>query len=69
MPAQRYRPPEIGDLLAVRSHDPRVPETQVVIDRVADAGAWLLLSGSWQGTDLEVVIRRVAATALQPLEK
>jgi hypothetical protein len=55
----RYRPPRPGDLLAIRSTDPYLNEVQVVVDTVADNGTYLLISGTWQDHDLEVVLRRV----------
>jgi hypothetical protein len=62
----RYRPPRPGDLLTVRSTDPYLDEVQVMVDRVADNGGYLLIAGSWGGHDLEVVLRRVGET--NPLE-
>lgn len=57
-----HRTPRPGDLLAVRSSDPYAPETQVVLDRVVDNGATLLMAGRWGAVDLEVLVRRVGAT-------
>lgn len=54
-----FRPPRVGDLLAVRSTDPYLDEAQVVIDTVADHGSFLLLSGIWDDHKLEVLVRRV----------
>lgn len=64
-----HRPPRPGDLLAVRVTDPYWPEEQVVIDAVVDNGATLLMTGAWQGRNLEVLIRRVGGTSPSPLEK
>lgn len=64
MPA--YRPPRPGDLLAVRTSDPHADEAQVVIDRVVDNGATLLIAGAWGGRDLEVLIRRVGTLPSPP---
>lgn len=58
-----YRPPRVGDLLAVRTSDPYGDEQQVVLHTVTDTGAALLLAGTWRGTNLEVLIRRVGDTA------
>jgi len=63
-----YRPLRAGDLLAVRSNDPRFDEIQVRIHRVADNGATLLLAGDWDGRDLEVLVRRVGETQPRPPE-
>lgn len=54
-----YRPPRVGDLLAVRTSDPHIGEQQVVVHTVADNGGHIFLAGHWQGIDLEVVIRRI----------
>lgn len=64
----RFRPPRVGDLLAVRSNDPYLDEAQVVVDKVVDHGTFLLISGAWQGRDLEVVVRRVGDPHYQPME-
>lgn len=64
----RFRPPRPGDLMAVRSSDPYLDEVQVVVDRVVDHGSFLLISGAWQGRDLEVVLRRVGEHHPQQLE-
>ena len=64
----RYRPPRPGDLMAVRSSDPHLDEASVLIHTVADTGAYLLVSGTWQDHDLEVVIRRVGEPTLQHRE-
>ena len=56
-----YRPPRPGDVMAVRSSDPYLDEVSVQIHTVADNGTYLLLSGTWQDRDLEVVIRRVGS--------
>ena len=63
-----FRAPRPGDLLAVRSSDPRFEEVHVVVDQVADHGSFLLISGTWEGCDLEVVIRRVGQPTLHPQE-
>jgi hypothetical protein len=63
-----FRPPRPGDLLTVRSSDPYLDEVQVVVDTVADNGGYLLISGAWQGHDLEVLIRRVGDPTLNPQE-
>lgn len=63
-----YRAPRPGDLLAVRSSDPRFDEAHVQIDTVADTGDYLLLSGTWQKTNIEIVIRRVGEPTLKFLE-
>lgn len=57
-----YRLPRPGDTLAVRTSDPHGDEHHVLIHTVADNGGYLVLSGAWRGTDLEVVIRRVGNT-------
>ena len=66
MPA--YRMPRVGDLLAVRTTDPHDDEHHVVLHTVADTGDYLLLAGTWQDTDLEVLIRRVGGPTLHPQE-
>lgn len=57
-----YRLPRVGDLLAVRTSSPHDDETHVVIERVADNGGVLVLAGTWQDRDLEVIVRRVGDT-------
>jgi hypothetical protein len=58
-----YRPPRVGDLLAVRTSDPYDDrEDQVVLHTVTDNGAALLLAGTWRNTNLEILIRRVGDT-------
>lgn len=57
-----YRPPRPGDLIAVRTSDPRDDEYHVVLHTVADTGDVLYLAGAWQDCDLEVVVRRVGNT-------
>lgn len=57
MPA--YRLPRPGDLLAVRTTSPYEDEQHIVLDRVADNGNVLVMSGRWGDSDLEVVLRRV----------
>jgi hypothetical protein len=54
-----YRTPRVGDLLAVRTSDIHDDEHHVVIHSVADNGNVLVLAGTWQDKDLEVVVRRV----------
>jgi hypothetical protein len=63
-----FRPPRIGDLMAVRTTDPYLDEVHVVVDRVADHGSFLLISGAWGEHDLEVVVRRVGEHQHQPME-
>lgn len=55
-----YRPPRVGDLLAVRTSSPHDDEHHVVIHTVADTGGVLFLAGTWKDCDLEVVVRRVS---------
>lgn len=57
-----YRAPRPGDLVAIRSSDPRYDEAQVVLDTVADCGDYIVLSGAWKGTTLEVIVRRVGGS-------
>lgn len=57
-----YRPPRPGDLLAVRITSPHGDEQHIVIDRVADNGNVLVLSGAWRETNLEILVRRVGDT-------
>lgn len=63
-----FRPPRPGDLMAVRTTDPYLDEVHVVVDRVADHGSFLLISGAWGEHDLEVVVRRVGEHQHQPME-
>lgn len=56
-----YRPPRVGDILAVRSTDPHLDEATVVVETVADNGGYLLIAGRWGQHDLEVVLRRVGS--------
>lgn len=63
-----YRLPRVGDLLAVRTTDPFDDEGQVPIASVVDAGDYLILSGAWRKTSIEVVIHRVGQTTLNPME-
>jgi hypothetical protein len=64
-----YRPPRRGDLFAVRSKsDPYLDEIQVRVDSVVDNGKHLLITGAWQGRDLEFLVIRVGDTQPQPLE-
>lgn len=62
-----YRAIRPGDLLAVRTNDPDLPEVQVVLDTVADNGDFMFLAGAWGERDLEIVIRRVADTNLHSI--
>jgi hypothetical protein len=62
-----YRPPRVGDLIAVRSNDPYGSEQQVQLDSVIDNGRTVLMSGSWQGQRLEVLLRRVGD--IEPLSQ
>jgi hypothetical protein len=64
----RYRPPRVGDILAVRSTDPHLDEASVLIHTVADTGDYLLLAGRWGKHDLEIVLRRVGDHHLQNQE-
>lgn len=64
MPA--YRPPRVGDLLAVRTTDPHLSEAQVVVDRVTDTGHVLTVSGSLGPHDIEIVLRRVGSLTSTP---
>lgn len=64
MPA--YRPPRVGDLLAVRTTDPHLSEVQVLVDRVTDTGQVLTIAGSLGAHDIEVVLRRVGAPSTSP---
>lgn len=57
-----FRMPRVGDLLAVRTSDIHDDETHVVIHSVADNGGVLVLAGTWQDVDLEVIVRRVGDT-------
>jgi hypothetical protein len=57
MPA--YRTPRVGDLLAVRTNDIHDDEHHVVIHSIADNGNVLVLAGTWQDKNLEVIVRRV----------
>lgn len=57
-----YRTPRVGDLLAVRTNDVHDDEQHVVIHTVADNGGVLVLAGTWQDKDLEVIVRRVGDT-------
>ena len=60
MPGYRaFRP---GDLIAVRTNDPDLPEVQVILRTVADNGDTVFLAGAWGDRDLEVVLRRVGDT-------
>lgn len=63
-----YRAIRPGDLIAVRTTDPRYAEAHVVLDVVADNGGYLLLSGPWGERELQVLIRRVGAPTLNQLE-
>ena len=64
MPA--YRPPRVGDLLAVRTTDPHLSEAQVVVDRVTDTGTVLTIAGTLGPHDIEVVLRRVGSLTSTP---
>jgi hypothetical protein len=64
----RYRPPRPGDHVTVRSTDPYLDEVTVVVETVADNGGFLLISGTWGGHELEVLLRRVGDHQLQPQE-
>jgi hypothetical protein len=57
-----YRAIRPGDLIAVRTSNPDLPEVQVVLSSVADNGDFMYLAGAWGDHDLEVVVRRVSAT-------
>lgn len=57
-----YRPPRPGDLLAVRTTDPRLDGAQVEIKTVMDNGAYILLGGEWENHVLEVLISRIGDT-------
>ncbi len=61
-----YRPPRVGDLLAVRTTDPYLPESQVVIHTVMDNGGHLLMAGRWGENDIEVLVRRIGDTQPEP---
>lgn len=64
-----YRAIRPGDLIAVRTTDPRYDETHVVLDTVADCGDYIILAGAWKNTTLEVIVRRVGNPTLTPMEK
>lgn len=63
-----YRPFRPGDLIAVRTTDPNGHETQIILDRVTDAGDVCVMAGRWGGFDLEIVGRRVGDTRPLTLE-
>lgn len=63
-----YRLPRVGDLLAVRTTDPFDDEGQVPIASVVDTGDYLILSGAWRKTTIEVVVHRVGELTLNHLE-
>lgn len=62
---QAIRP---GDLIAIRSSDPRYDEVHVEITTIGDDGHTIFLAGAWGDHDLEVVIRRVGKPTLNFLE-
>lgn len=63
-----YRLPRVGDLLAIRTTDPFDDEGQVPIAKVVDTGDYLILSGAWRKTSIEVVIHRVGSPTFNHLE-
>jgi hypothetical protein len=69
MSENRYRPPRPGDLIAVRTSDPRLDEVQVILTTVADNGDFIYLAGAHGDHDIEVIVRRVGTPSLRFLEK
>jgi hypothetical protein len=64
----RFRPPRPGDIFTVRSNNPRIDETTVVVETVADNGGYLLVAGRWGEHNLEVVFQRIGDHTLQHQE-
>lgn len=62
----RYRPPRIDDLMHARVGDSDEHSTQ--LEKVADDGKTITLSGPTPRGDLVVVIRRVDWAFPRPLE-